>query len=147
MWSSWVGLADLIVGHRRLSAAPAPGVYAGRPGIAPDEAEFGGRIVACVRLAAHARQRADPQRGRARELRGEELRVAGKELAVSLDVADDPAARNPVRPVAADRDRHLGGFGELAVRAADRGTEVAERVPALDEDEDPGSIVAEANIR
>jgi len=52
-----------------------------------------------------------------------------------------------MRPFATDGDRHLGRLGKLAVRAADRRAQIAEGVPALNKDEDPASIVAEADVR
>jgi hypothetical protein len=46
----------------------------------------------------------------------------------------------------ANRDRPVGRFGELAVRAPDSGADVAERVPAFDQDEQPRSIVSETHV-
>jgi hypothetical protein len=124
---------------------PAPGEEARRSSVAPDEAEIGGRVRPRARTRRHG-ERPHPQRRRARKPRGEELRVASDELSISFEVADNPATEDPIRPVAADGDGQLGGFGPLAVRAPDRRTEVAERVPALDEDQDAGSIVTEPDV-
>jgi hypothetical protein len=45
-----------------------------------------------------------------------------------------------------ERDR--GGFrlGQLACRAPDRGADVSERIPALDEDEQSSAIVTQPNV-
>src|SRR5579862_4907992 len=127
------------------SGFPPPGEEARRPGVAPDEAELGWRVGPRTR-GLRFRQCLDPQGGRATELRGEELRVANDELAIALDIANDPAAEDPMRTVPANSDRLLRHFRPLAVRAPDRRANVAKRVPALHQDQDPGAVVTEPDV-
>ncbi len=123
----------------------SPGKQASRSGVAPDESELGRRIAppgSCRRR----RKGPEPERRRTGEPGGEELWIAGDELAIPLDIADNPAAEDTVRTVTTERNRQLGGLGPLAVRAPDRPAEVAERVPALDQDQQPGAVVTQADI-
>jgi hypothetical protein len=48
--------------------------------------------------------------------------------------------------VTADGDRELGGLGSLATRAPNRRADVTERVPALDQDQDPGSVISQPDV-
>ena len=84
---------------------------------------------------------------RASERGREHLRVARDYLAVAAGVADDPDSGNPVRTsLAGDRNRELLGLRDLPPGAAHRGVDVAERVPALLDEQDPQRVVAHADV-
>jgi hypothetical protein len=50
-------------------------------------------------------------------------------------------------PVADGRDGNVASLGQLAAGASGRRAQVADRVPALDQDEPPLVVIAETDVR
>jgi hypothetical protein len=85
-----------------------------------------------------------PSQRRARELRREDLRVAGHQLPVSAEIPNYPTDADAV--AAAPCRGEILGFGALPVRSADRGAEVSQGVDAFDEDQLSEALIDEPHV-
>jgi hypothetical protein len=96
--------------------------------------------VPCSSAETHARD------GR-REFGSEDRGVAADELAISGTVAEDPAGRDVIGPAVSPGDnRQRRGLALFAVGNTNRGSEIVQPVPDLDDDQQPMLINAEQNV-
>jgi hypothetical protein len=60
--------------------------------------------------------------------------------------AHDPAGRHPIRALTAEGNCEHHRFGALPLTGSRRATDIADRVPALDQDQQPPAIVPQTDI-
>ena len=121
-------------------ATRASGIDPRRIQVAPDDPGLRGDRSA-------ASQCRHPRIGRAGEARADDLRVGLEQRPIAARVPDNPARADFDRPSAEDRHGERVSIGDLPVRGTRTGAHVADRVPALGDDQPSSCAVERARSR
>ena len=122
--------------HRRTRP---PGIDPRRLQVAPDDPRLRGDRSA-------ASQCRHPRIGRAGEARADDLRVGLEQRSIAACVPDNPARADFDRPSTEDRHGEGVSIGDLPVRRTRTGAHVADRVPALGDDQPPSCAVEQPAV-
>ena len=123
----------------RAIRTPAPRVDPGRVHGHPDEPGL-------CRWFGAGLEGADPRGAAAREPGREDLRVARHQRPVPRRGPHDPDEPDRVGPLAPPAGREVLGLGLLPRRRPRRGTDVADRVPALDDEQSAQDVIDEGDV-